>query len=251
MFGKALLFILLAALAITSQAAEYEGSLQWYKQRPLSLSEAGVINKVYVKPGQRVKKNGKLLSLDERPFNARLAQHRAQTKRLELLLGEATREFERAQDLYDRTLLSDHDLELARIAHAESESQYLAAKAQLRQANLQKEFGTLKALEDILVLEVPAYPGQVINQSTAPVPLVIVADDKHMQVHIVVNHDTLTTLKQGQACQVKVNGKLLDGVIDDMAMSADKNGLFPVRVRFARMQGSPLRAGPEARVVLP
>ena len=105
-------------------AADYQGSLDWSARAELGMLVSGVVGKVHVKAGQPVSKGDPLLQLDERDFTYRATSTKAVLERAKSTYEEAQREHERSVELYDRRLLSDHELQLKQIA-------LVAAKAAL------------------------------------------------------------------------------------------------------------------------
>ena len=76
---------------------------------------SGVIEEVFVEVGQSIKKDQILLRFDSRLIDSNLTAAKAKLQAEKLNLEEAKKENERAEELYERTVLSDHDLQKAKI----------------------------------------------------------------------------------------------------------------------------------------
>ncbi len=176
-------------------AAGLEGRLQWAGRVELAVPVSGVVRRVPVQPGQTVKRGAVLLELDLRGFRAAREAARARLAGREADLAEARRERERAEELYERTVLSDHELRLARIAHTQAKAAVAEARAALTRAELELEYATLRAPFDAVVLERRAAPGQVVSAALAPPVLLVVAEAGRRAVRVVVDRAVAATLR--------------------------------------------------------
>ncbi len=126
---------------------------------------SGVVAEVRVRKGQQVRAGDVLVILDQREFKARLDRARALSARASALLAEARREEERALELYDRGLLSDHELQKAQIGRLEAEARRAESMAEETRAQLDLERCTVRAPFDGKVLEVNAWKGRPIQNA--------------------------------------------------------------------------------------
>ncbi len=168
-----LLFLLLAMpLAV---AEEYKAHLEPGRQLVLGTLVSGVVGEVRVQPGQMVRQGELLLQLDQREFLAQQRRAQSRLARAESLLGEALREENRARELYDRTLLSDHEMQKAQIGRLEAEARKQDAAAELVQAKLNLERSRIIAPVDGRILEVLAWQGQPLQNALEIQPLLVLA----------------------------------------------------------------------------
>jgi multidrug efflux system membrane fusion protein len=161
----------------TASAVEFEGA------GPLVLSSnlAAEVIKSPVAEGDQVKKGALLLQLESGVARARLAQAEAELAYQKLMLEEAQNELQRNEELYDRTLLSDHDLDVARIAHAAAKSSYSRAKADLTAAGRDLALRRVVAPFDAQVVEVFVRAGETINGQFTSVKLIALRPAKPRQ----------------------------------------------------------------------
>jgi membrane fusion protein, multidrug efflux system len=171
---KRIAFILAACLYAITVQVHADDQLQ-QGQIKLGLSASGIVSTVEVTTGQQVKKGQVLLKLDQSAIKARQAAARAYHEQKKLEFAEATREYERNQDLYDRTQLSQHELQMAEIAWKTSKAELAEAEARLAQCRLQLEYSQLRAPVDGSVREVMAWPGMAVANELQITPLIIMA----------------------------------------------------------------------------
>lgn len=237
----------LAGVAQGVLALDLNGQLAWVQRVELGTLVSGVVTEIPVQPGQLVKQGSTLLRLDPRDFQARQSGARATLARAESQLDEARREDERAQELYDRTLLSDHERQLAQIARVEAESSRAEAKAALVTAQLALERSHLKAPFDARVLMVNAAVGQAVVSQMQSQPLLVIADHGTMLAEAEIAASQLQALATGQAAQVGLDGQWLDGRIQDISLEpvrqTEREAVYRIRIGFSPPEGKVLRAG--------
>ncbi len=124
---------------------------------------SGVINKVYVTEGQSVKKGDLLLEYDTHLINSQLSEVQAKINFTRLNQAEAKKEFERAEELYDRTVLSELALQQEKISYRKAMAQYASIKNKLVHAQWDKKHSQLYASFSGTVMQVLSYPGQYVN----------------------------------------------------------------------------------------
>jgi len=235
------------------QAGELAGTLAWSERLAMGTLVSGVVKQVAVAPGQPVAKGDLLLALDDRGFRAELSGARAELQRAEVLLEEAQREDERATELYDRTVLSEHERTQATIALRQAEAAAQRAQAQLTGARIDLERSQLRAPFDGRVLAVEAAPGQSVVSTLQSEALLVLAADGQMLVQAQADLATAREIEQSASLAVEVAGQRLpaQGVrvgFEPVAQAAG-GALYPVSVRFTRPAELLLRAGEAARLL--
>jgi len=179
---RLLLIVLLPLLVFPAAAAEYDGRIGWAQQANLSMPVNGVVSTINVSPGMRVKKGEVMLSLDQRYFDAELVLAGATLARLRPGRDEAKKELGRAQELFDRTVLSQVELDQARIDFAEKAAQHREADATFQRVKLDKEYSQLKAPYELIAIRVLVVPGQTVVNQLQVTPMVVVADANRLQI---------------------------------------------------------------------
>ena len=200
-----------------------------------------------VEKGQRVRRGQVLLELDDRSLQAEVAAKKAQLKQAENNRDEAARELERTQELYDRTLLSDHDLQLAEIQRDAAEAAFQTARTALIRAEQNLYYSQIRAPFDAWVLQRRAQPGQTVVVALQAEPLLVLAEAGRMLARGVVSGAETAKFHVGQKARVNVAGKHYDGKVTFVAMeprAAGKNE-YLIEVMFTS-GASTLRVGQPA-----
>ena len=244
---RAIASLVIGLTSITAGAAEYPAELAWSQRVVLSTPVSGLVTAVPATAGERVSAGQVLVQLDTRPFASALREAEAQAHKHQLNRDEAKRELERTRELYERTVISVHDLQVQEIATASAEADYASALAVLEAARLHLEYATVQAPFAGLVLEVAVATGETIINTQQATPMVILAQDQPMTARAQVPAAAIGTLLPGQAATVQVNGQSYTANVVQVGAEPDDSGLYSVRVAFDRGD-TVLRAGLPARI---
>ena len=144
-------------------------------QVELTTRVSGVVEEVLVKSGQRVKKGAVLLRLDRTVLQARLDEATAEHARADADEADARRELERAEELFNRTVSSASELEVATLRHTRTKSALSGANARLVIAKKNLSDAELKAPFNGVVSSVPGGAGTVVTADCQPKTLVILS----------------------------------------------------------------------------
>ncbi len=236
-----------------ANAREFDAVLHWSKRLVLTTLSDGVVQTILVNVGDRVKQGELMLQLDPAVFDKRVKQSAVHLQSASEAFKEATRELERAQELYDRTVLSDHDLQVAKNNHIKARSDLENARLQHTQAKYDFKYSRIIAPFNALVLERHVQPGQVIKSELQPLPMLTVADADRMRARILIDEEALSSVSMKQSANISVGSDTFKGEIVSIGFEPvnNKSGSrsYPVEIEFA-VGDRLLRAGQSARVDL-
>lgn len=106
---------------------------------------SGYLQAIAFRDGDDVRKGQLLFVIDPRPYEAALAQARAQEARAQATVANARLESERAQKLFDARAISQQELAARQAVAQQSTADVAAAAAQVRQAALNLGFTRVTA----------------------------------------------------------------------------------------------------------
>lgn len=248
---------LIAALCLcglassTLFAADYQGSLDWSARAELGTLVSGMVSKVDVKAGQSVTKGDVLLQLDERDFVYRVTSTKAIYQRAKANHEEAKREHERSVELYDRRLLSDHELQLKKIALVTAQASMDHAQSARELAQLDLERSILKAPFDGVVINVLVGEGEPVLNRFKLRPLVILASKGQMHAIAEIDSKAAARLKENSPASVGVRGDWLIGSVlhvgREPVQVTDKDAFYLLTATFTPHEIQ-LRAGEKATI---
>ncbi len=244
----AMVMVMVMVVAPAAWAAEINAVLEWSDLRKLGTTVSGKVGKVMVRPGMKVNKGEPLLLLDQRSFDIRIQQSRAEMDHARLLMEEAQREQDRAIELYDRTVLSNYDRQQADIGLASARAVFSKAKAEHEQALLDKEYSQLNAPYDAVVLNVFVAPGEVVVNETESRVMLEIARADEMLVTTTIDGNQVVSLEIDKAIDVAFRGEWTRGEIYSISMN-DRGYRLVARVPVQSTDRA--RAGEASAVRLP
>jgi HlyD family secretion protein len=210
------------------------GTMESVTRVEIKSEVAGVVRKLYVEEGERVRAGQPLVELDLDRLADRVAELRAalaarQAQAHQDVVGRAQADHEQARRDYDRIgrlfkqgvtssqELDDaqHALRLAEIAvgdaRAEREARQAAvlqAKAALQKAQRDLEHGVLRSPMDGVVIQRPAELGTPVadmSASNGGTLVAVVADDRHLRLVAQVDENDIAHVRAGQPADVHID----------------------------------------------
>ena len=232
-------------------AEEFEAHLGWSKRVELSTLVSGVVQDVFVETGKHVAKGEVLVQLDPRIFKADLKYAKAKIKNTAEQNQEAKRELDRQLDMYDRAMLSDHELQIAKNNYTAARAHYHQAQAALTKAKLNLEYSAIRAPFNAIVISAAAVKGQVVASDVTPPILVVVAEAQRMIARFYLSADKVNNLVVNQGAKVNVAGHVFSGKIFTIALETAQSvsGHYAIDIIFDS-ENKVLRAGQKVTVDL-
>jgi multidrug resistance efflux pump len=162
-FGTAVFLLLMPVHAVQA------------KDQSMGFALSGVVEKVLVTPGQKVKQGQALAVLDTIRIKARLIAVLAEAKVSRAIADLARKRFDYAQEQFDAVSLSKVELDTAGIKRDEALARL--AKAQAKQTIIQWRLdrSTLRAAQGGRIKTVMAWPGMVVNLRAENPAIVVIS----------------------------------------------------------------------------
>ncbi len=216
------------------------GEVKPKKNINISAQAPGQIIKIGVVDGQEVKAGDFLLKLDSTQYEANAERDKAliQSFRSQLIQAEARMKreqsnYERQKQLFDSQLISQEQLERAKIEYDISGAEVQAIRHQIRQAEASLK-STLDSLSktvyyspiDGIITNLPVEEGEVAVVGTLNIAgtiLMTIADLSEMEVEVEVDETDVVGLKLGQMAEVRVDAlpdQTLEGTVTEIGSSA-------------------------------
>lgn len=244
---------LMLTVSSSLQAADIKARIEWFDRVELTTPVSGVIAEVDADVGDRVKQGDVLLKLEQDPFVTEVKQAKAAVARNTVIRQEAQRELDRNQEMYDQTMLSQHDLELTKIALKTADADLRTAQTKLDQANYALRKSVLKAPFPGVIIKRNATVGMTVVSRLQTTPLfVLVNTDKYI-ARTMLTEQQFQSVKQFHKLDVTYDDKRYTGEVRFQRAGTDDNGptTFLLDVVFQPDPGSVLFAGESAIINLP
>jgi len=223
---KYIYILMLSFSSFSLLAEEISASVGWAGSRQLGLPLSGVVKEITSQPGSYVRAGDSLLSLDCDAYNAQYKQKKAIAEGLKPAVERTKKDKELADELFERTVLSEVELRNAELIYIETRAKYDAANAEANEKKWNVKNCKLKADSDLIILDVHVAVGEVINpESTKPV-LVTVASRIKMMANATVSLPLNKTYMPGKELKVEVSGHLYDGEIVSVRYASDGSAVL-------------------------
>ena len=244
--------LLMSVASLSAWGADAPAVLHWSQRVELSTPVSGVVQKVHVDVGDRVKAGQVLLTLDTTTYQASVAQTQAVMARAQDEANDAKRNLERVQELYKRTVISTSELETAQTRQARAQAGLAEARAGMTRTQKALGDASLRAPFEALVVARQVEPGQSVAAQFQPQTLIVLARANEMIARAKVSLAQVEKLKIGDTVSVQVGREAYSGKIKTLGLEpvGEKTDVgYPVDVLFAVK--TVLRAGTPAMLKLP
>lgn len=246
------LLLCLSVPAIAGQTVR--ATLAWVDRIELSSPLSSQVARVAVTDGEQVAAGTLLIQLDQGALIAQRDAARAKVRETQLALAEAQRERDRQQELYDRTLLSEHEVNTAQIAYNRANSSHHTARADLALKQRRLEYSEIRAPYAARVIKVLVQDGQTVVNRCRPTPMIVLARAGKMQARALLEVSQLERLDIGDGVNVAVGATGYEGVVTSIGLEPVEEQpqlRYAVNVEFALPDGVLLRAGRRVQLDLP
>lgn len=245
-----LYFILVVSLsALAVDASEIEGVLSWENKVMLGFPVTGVVQQVMVHPGMKISKGQLLVSLDPRPYQINIKRQTAAKDRLVPLLNDAKRELDHATELYDRTVLSEVELQVIEGKYNSLEAELNIANADIELAQWQLEHASLQSPVSGLLISNHFVQGMIISEENKADKFMELAYTSIMQVELTVTGEQMSELNIQQAVKIYIDSDQVQGEIKSIHRRPDVKGRYKIIVRFPNDSEKKYAAGQVVKVV--
>jgi len=228
---------------------QVDAVVDWAQRVDLTIPVDGIVKKVSVNTGQIVKKGELLVELDSRVFNANKRQAKAKVNGLKAAYDEMKRELDRANELYDRTVLSQHDLQVAINNEIIAKSDLEKAKSDFVKAQVDLEYASLVAPFDGLILKRNVEEGLAIINRDSYQTLITMASSQSYLAKAELTPAQSDLAHIGQEVKVVAADKTYSAIVVAVEYTVEKSaGELILVVKFAS-PNKKLHAGSKVKVV--
>lgn len=244
--------------------SEYTARLQGQQVVEVRPQVGGLITRICIGEGEKVRRGQVLFVIDQVPYRAALAEAVANVKSAEAKLATARLNLESTKVLREKNVVQDYDLSTARNELAAAEAALAQARAQETNARNNLSYTEVKSPVDGVAGMIAYRVGALVSSSISE-PLVTVSDGSRMYAYFSLTESQVTGLME-QYGSLDAFIRQMPEVSLRMAgskMYADKGrisavsgivnegtGAVTLRADFPNEKGL-LRAGGSATVIVP
>lgn len=222
---QSIVLMFVAGFNSSLNAAELDAEIGLADIQHLAVPISGQVKKV-MQAGSYVNAGETMLSIKCGLYKAQLNQFKAIATGLMPAAETALKEKELADELFDRTVLSEVEQRKAELLYIKTKSQFDAAQAKVKQAEIKVNFCDLKADRSVLILNTPVMAGEMYSLDSLKPTLLTVASRTTM----LATSKQMFPLKKmhtvGAPVKVSVAGKQYSGNIQSIVFQADNSVLI-------------------------
>ena len=233
---KQLSFLILFFMSFALHAEQVAATVSWAQIATLSTPLNGMVASVKVDIGDKVKKGQLLATLDASPLKAELKRAEAVLQGRSSTYEEEKRELERAEELFDRTVLSQTELQAAQLKHSLARAEFGRAEAEVEQAKINLRYSRVTAPFSGIVVERNVHPGEVVANQFRVTPMLKVAHAERLVATAMVSVEQASKLSLGDKLKLTLNGEEVSGHVSRI-VAADQGTNIIVTITFKAISG--------------
>ncbi|MBN2566262.1 MAG: efflux RND transporter periplasmic adaptor subunit [Candidatus Eisenbacteria bacterium] len=178
---------------------------------------SGIISNIFVDFNEPVHAGQVLAVLDTTMLSASVRDARAGVIRAQALYDQATRDYDREEELHANDLVSDAELSDSQTIVETSRAALLSAQASLDRSRANLKYAVIKSPVSGKVIMRNVEPGQTVAASFSTPTLFLIADDlSKMEIHALVDESDIGQIRVGQSVRFTVEAyidEVFDGVV--------------------------------------
>jgi len=174
----------------------YVANINAFRNIELRAKVSGFLENIFVDEGQFVKKGQLLFKLNDAEFKVQLSEAKAALSSAQADVKSAEVELERVKTLVDKEIVTNSELELAKVRLAAAKSRVDEAMAKEEKAEIHLSYTSIHAPFNGIIDRIPHRQGSLISEGTL---LSTVSDIHAMHVYFNVSeHEYLNYIKNGK-----------------------------------------------------
>ncbi len=231
-----------AAVAMVGgvQKRTFNGVSRSGSETNLSFRTNGLIVKINVNIGNRVKKGALLAQLDTKDIDLAYQQAKAALESAKTQMETSRSNLDRTKELYQAGSSSLNDYENAKNNFSNANSNYKTAQKALDLQRSQYHYARIVAPITGVVSNVIAEVNEYA-QAGAPV-IVMDSGDGNIEVNVGVPEVFISRISHGNPAEIKINGLQTTGTVTEVGFSASGSAVFPVIIQL-NTRNNELRPG--------
>jgi RND family efflux transporter MFP subunit len=203
--------------------AYISGKISARQTAMISTRVMGFIEKIYVKPGDRVRQGQLLVSINSNDMSAKKAQAQAMMTEAAAAVKNARRDYERYQVLYSQKSISSKELENVELNKVSMESKLRVATQQLKEINAMLAYSNIRAPFNGVVTQKLVDEGSTANPG---MPILSVEQVGDLNVQASVPENYIQYIHVGSTVEVEImsQNKIIKGIVSELSPSATLSG---------------------------
>ncbi|MDH6303704.1 RND family efflux transporter MFP subunit [Parabacteroides sp. PF5-5] len=207
----------------TNEGFYLSGEITARQTASISTRMMGYINKIYVKPGNKVSAGQQLVSISSDEIQAKKAQIQAMITEAEAAAKNAERDYERFKTLHAQNSVSDKELENVALQHTSMQAKVQMAHQQMNEVNALLTYTNIRAPFSGTITQKLMDEGSMANPG---MPILMMEQSGELQIIASVPESYIPYVKVGDMAQIEVKslGTTIPGKVSELSPSAYRTG---------------------------
>jgi len=227
-----IVILILMVFSSLIQAQEIEASLNWKPLQRYGFVVNGLVSDKVVNVGDRVNEGDLLARLDMQPFKFKVKQLNAAVNKFEPLVLDAKLEFDQAKELFERTVLSEVELQKIKGKYKTLVAEQDVEKAKLLMAKWELRRASLVSKENAYVVSSGIYPGMVISDENKSNVYIELASASQASAIAWISNEQKSQLELDSKAEVIIDEKNFQASVHSLTMLPNKDNKYKLIVVF-------------------
>lgn len=217
----------------------------------ISTRMMGYVNKIYVKPGDKVSEGQLLVSISNDDLLAKKAQVQAMITEAEAASKNAQRDYERFKTLHAQNSVSDKELENVALQNTSMNAKVQMAKQQLNEVDAMMAYTNIRAPFSGVITQKMVDEGSIANPG---MPILTLEQNGDFQVLATVPENYIQYVKVGDTAKIELKslGVTIDGQISELSPSAFRSGgQYAMKLSLDSKNQENIHSGMYANILIP
>lgn len=235
----------------TNEGFYLSGEVTAKQTANISTRMMGYINKIYVKPGDKVSAGQLLVSISSDEIHAKKAQVQAMITEAEAASKNAQRDYERFKVLRGQNSVSDKELENVALQNTSMNAKVQMARQQMNEVNAMLAYTNIRAPFSGIVTQKMMDEGSMANPG---MPILTIEQSGELQIMASVPENYVQYVKVGDIAKIELKslGETIDGKVSELSPSAFRTGgQYSMKLSIDTKDKGNIRSGMYANILIP
>lgn len=235
----------------TNKGFYLSGEVTAKQTATISTRMIGYVNKIYVKPGDRVGAGQLLVSISSDDILAKKAQVQAMIAEAEAAAKNAQRDYERFKILRNQNSVSDKELENVALQNTSMNAKVQMARQQMNEVNAMLAYVNIRAPFSGVVTQKMMDEGSMANPG---MPILTIEQSGELQIVASVPENYIQYVKVGDVAKIELRSLriTLDGKISELSPSAFRTGgQYYMKLSIDAKDKDNIRSGMYVNILIP
>ncbi|MFQ9316523.1 efflux RND transporter periplasmic adaptor subunit [uncultured Dysgonomonas sp.] len=235
----------------TNEGFYLSGEITAKQTANISTRMMGYINKIYVKPGDKVASGQLLVSISSDDILAKKAQIQAMITEAEAAAKNAQRDYERFKTLRNQNSVSDKELENVALQNTSMNAKVQMARQQMNEVNAMLSYTNIRAPFSGVVTQKMIDEGSMANPG---MPILTIEQNGELQVIASIPENYIQYVKVGDVAKMELKslGITIDGKVSELSPSAFRTGgQYSMKLAIDTKDKENIRPGMYVNILIP